>query len=102
MTRLDGPRAAVRITLTARHLDDGGWLSNRAVREVQSALFDVPCSALVALDLGPLRHIDRRLVQVLALMPAVQNLRFESSDWRTASEYVVELAASLRPDKAAS
>jgi hypothetical protein len=72
------------------------------VRDVHSALFDVPGSAMVAVDLGPLRHVDSSLVQMLALLPAVGNLRFESSDWRTAFGYVVELAAAVGPDEVAS
>lgn len=91
---MSGPRAAVRITVTAAHLE-GGWFGQEALREIQGLLFDVPAQALVHLDLGPLRHVDDNLVQALAWLPCAQQVRFESPSWRVAQESALALTVLL-------
>ena len=93
------PTAAVRITLTDRHLEDG-WVSQYALREVQCLLYDVPAEALVYFDLGPLRRVDDALVSSLALLSCAQQIRFESPAWRVAQDSALTLVTLLVTEEA--
>jgi hypothetical protein len=83
------PRAAVRITIREHDIDNFGFLTAAAVREIRGLLADIPTAARITVDLGPLQKVDLTLVQEFAQY--VDQLRLvEARDWRVAEQYILD------------
>lgn len=89
------PRAIIRIPIRVDHLDDHGYLTFDALREVRGKLATVPAEAPVHVDLGPLRLADAALMHELAALPCAPRLVIESPDWHVAEDAVLALQGLL-------
>ena len=79
-----GTRAAVRVSLTEASLNGWGLVSNDAIREVRTLLFDVPAGAPVVIDLGPCQRADFLLMSAVRAFACAPRITFESRYWQVA------------------
>lgn len=95
------PRAAVRITITSRMLEQPGqYLNEWGLRQIRQALLGIPERAPITIDLG-WHGPDYRLINELAHHAPTNQVAFESASWSAALEAAERLHAVINDDSEA-